>query len=344
MESTEMKASLLNDIQRGLQEKRDNISEWQKTVSTEEKQVQLGPVGEGELETHFHVIDSSLQKLEEGELGICTVCNEQVDSGLLQMDYTASVCLDHFSSQERRELENELELSQIVQRALLPQQMPSIQGLDVAAFSRPAQIIGGDYFDFLKFNDGADGFVIGDVSGKGVSAGMLISSLQTAFHTLVPENDSLIKILEKINRLYIHNINFTTFVTLFLGRIDPATQTLTYANAGHNPALLFSHAKKTGTWLQPTGAAIGLVEDSHIRSGSLQLEHGDILLLYTDGVTEAFNGRNQQFGEDRLANVIQQNAELSAEELIQKVLEALHGFVDSRPLVDDATLVISKVR
>jgi sigma-B regulation protein RsbU (phosphoserine phosphatase) len=86
------------------------------------------------------------------------------------------------------------------------------------------------------------------------------------------------------------------------------------------------------------------VEDSHIRSGTVQLERGDILVLYTDGVTEAFNLRNQQFGEDRLANVIQQDAELPAEELIQKVLEALHGFVDRRPLVDDATLVISKVR
>jgi phosphoserine phosphatase RsbU/P len=344
MDNTEMKTSLLNDIQKSLKEKRDNMSEWQKTVSLEDKQVQLGPMGEGGLETHLHVIDTSLQKLEEGELGICTICNDSVEGSLLQMDYTASICLDHFSTQERRELENELELSQVVQRALLPQQTPSIQGLDIAAFSRPAQIIGGDYFDFLKFNDGADGFVIGDVSGKGVSAGMLISSLQTAFHTLVPENDSLVKILEKINRLYVHNINFTTFVTLFLGRIDPATRTLTYANAGHNPALLFSQTQDRGTWLQPTGAAIGLVEDSHIRSGNVQLERGDILLLYTDGVTEAFNLHNQQFGEDRLAEVIQQNSALSAEELIQKVLEALHGFVDRRPLADDATLVICKVR
>ena len=113
--------------------------------------------------------------------------NGMVDESLLQMDYTASVCLGDYSTQERRQLEDELELSQVIQRALLPQQVPDMTGFDIAGYSRPAQIIGGDYFDFLRFKDGAHGFVVADVSGKGISAGILMTSLQTAFHTIVPE-------------------------------------------------------------------------------------------------------------------------------------------------------------
>lgn len=339
-----MSNDLMNDIQKGLEEKLANVDYWHDTVPPAEKGVFLGPQGEPNLQTHLHVIEESLEKVKEGTLGVCTICHGVVDDNLLRMDYTSCVCLDHYSAQERRELENELELSQVVQRALLPQQPPSIAGMEIAAFSRPAQIVSGDYFDFLKFNDGSHGFVVSDVSGKGMSAGMLMSSLQTAFNTLVPESDSPVKVLEKINRLYIHNINFTTFVTIFFGKIDPLAKTLTYANAGHNPAFLYRHAKKQGEWLQPTGAAIGLMEQFDLQSRNVQLESNDILLLYTDGVTEAFNPQSQQYGQERLAEVIKQNEQLSAEGLIGKILDALNSFIERQPLGDDITLVVSKVR
>lgn len=338
-----MSSKLMDDIQKGLEEKRASVDVLCETCPPDEKGILLGFQGEETLQTHLHVIDTSLEKIEEGILGVCTVCNGMVDNELLQMDYTSCICLDHYSEQERRELENELELSQIVQRGLLPQQIPSIAGMEIAAFSRPAQIISGDYFDFLQFNDGSHGFVIGDVSGKGMSAGMLMSSLQTAFNTLVPESDSPVKVLEKINRLYIHNINFTTFVTIFFGKIDPRTKTLTYANAGHNPAFLYRHARKQGEWLQPTGAAIGLMEQFNLQSRDVELESHDILLLYTDGITEAINPQYQDYGMERLAEVIQQNEELPAEGLIQKILEALNSFIEGKPLEDDTTLVVYKV-
>ena len=141
------------------------------------------------IDEHLHVIDESLVKLEDGTLGICEVCHGIVDENLLEMDYTACVCLDHYSDDERRRLESELELSQIVQRALMPKHAPHISGVEVAAFSRPAEIIGGDYFDFFKFKDGTHGLVIADVSGHGVSAAMLMSSLQTALQTIAPDTD-----------------------------------------------------------------------------------------------------------------------------------------------------------
>ena len=137
------------------------------------------------------------------------------------------------SPSEVERLRAELELSQNLQRALLPQQTPPISGLDIAAYSRPAQIVTGDYFDFVQFKDGLPGIVIADISGHGVSAGMLMTSLQTAFHTLVPESTSPVEVLERINRLYVHNIRLTSFVTVFFGKFDPASHILSYASAGH---------------------------------------------------------------------------------------------------------------
>jgi sigma-B regulation protein RsbU (phosphoserine phosphatase) len=339
-----METSIFTDIEKGLIEKRAQLVEWETCCAEEKLEAVLGPEGKTAIEPHLHVIDTSIEKLHEGSLGVCTVCQGIVDASLLQMDYTACVCLDHYSDAERRQLESELELSQVVQRALLPQQMPSIAGVEVAAFSRPAQIVGGDYFDFLQFNDGAHGFVIADVSGHGVSAGMLMTSLQTAFHTLVPDSNSPVDVLQKLNRLYIHNIHFTTFVTIFFSRLDLRTRTLTYANAGHSEALLYRRSRDEQVWLKRTGPAIGLIEGFRNEPRNIQLESEDILLLYTDGVTEAFDSNGEQFGQARLAEVIRQNGNQSVDGLIQKVLQTLTNFTDGRPLEDDVTLVAYKLK
>ena len=338
-----MKNKLLDEIQIGLEETRTNLVQWVETAPDEERRTRLGPQDDTCIEEHLHVIDQSLEKMENGTFGICEICHEPVDRELLQMDYTASVCLGHFTDAELRQLESELELSQVIQRGLLPQTLPSIDGLNIAAFSRPAQILGGDYFDFMNFKDGAHGLVMADVSGHGVSAGMFMSSLQTAFQTLVPDANSPLEVLERINRLYIHNINFTTFVTIFFGKYDPQTRILTYANAGHNSAYLYRMATDQEIWLRPTGPAIGLMEGFVIRNEDVKLEPGDILLLYTDGITEASNHQGTLWGEDNLADIIRTNTDSSAEQLIQKILVAMKDHTGGNPLADDVTLVISKV-
>ncbi len=276
-------------------------------------------------------------------LGVCVICHGYVDTQLLEMDYTAAVCLDHYSDEERRRLESELELSQVVQRALLPQRMPDIRGVELAAFSRPSEIIGGDYFDFFQFRDGTHGLVIADVSGHGVSAGMLMSSLQMAIRTMAPETDLPGEILERINRFYIHNINFTTFVTVFLARFDPVSLTLTYINAGHNPPAIRRKRDSAVDWLKPTAPAIGLAEDFHPRMEVIEFSEGDSLLLYTDGITEVLNISNEQFGSERLAELVQQNADRTAPDLLQAVRQAVSAFGGNRPLVDDVTMVALKI-
>jgi sigma-B regulation protein RsbU (phosphoserine phosphatase) len=331
-----------HNIQTGLVEKRQALNEFLETASEVEKDICLCE-DETCIDEHLHVIDESLDKLEDGILGICEVCHGIVDQTLLEMDYTASVCLDHYSDDERRRLESELELSQIVQRALLPQHAPIISGVDIAAFSRPAEIIGGDYFDFFKFKDGTHGLVIADVSGHGVSAGMLMSSLQTALQTMAPDTDSPAEILERINRFYIHNINFTTFVTVFLARFDPISLTLTYINAGHNPPAIRRKRDSAVDWLKPTAPAIGLAEDFHPRMEAIEFSEGDSLLLYTDGVTEVLNLSNEQFGSERLAELVQQNAGGTAPDLVQAVRQAVSAFGENRPLMDDITMVALKI-
>lgn len=337
-----MVTDLYERIQEGLELKQKEITEFLETAPETDKEICLGN-DEDCVETHLHVIETSLEKIDDKTLGICVVCHGYVDAGLLQMDYTAAVCLDHYSEEERRRLESELELSQVVQRALLPQRMPQIRGVELAAFSRPSEIIGGDYFDFFQFRDGSHGLVIADVSGHGVSAGMLMSSLQMAIRTMAPETDSPAEVLERINRFYIHNIHFTTFVTVFLARFDPVTRTLTYVNAGHNPPAVRRRVNANIIWLKPTAPAIGLAEDFHARMESIGFSQGDSLLLYTDGVTEVSNMRNEEFGQERLAELVHQYADRPAPDLLQAVRQAVSAFGGNRPLVDDVTMVALKI-
>lgn len=336
-----MATNIFQRIQGGLAEKRQNLTEF--LESTPEAKIELCCEDERKIEEHLHVIDAALEKAKDQTLGICTVCHDHVTPGLLEMDYTACVCLDHFSEPERRRLEAELELSQVVQRALLPQSLPEIAGVQFSAFNRPAEIIGGDYFDFFQFRDGAQGLVIADIPGHGVSAGMLMSSLQTAIRTMAPEADSPSEILKRINSFYIHNINFTTFVTVFLARFDPLTGTLTYVNAGHNPPAVFRRKDENVTWLMPTAPAVGLAEEFKPKTVLVNLTVGDVLLLYTDGVTEAVSPTLEPFGAQRLALLLHQNADLTTPDLIQALRQGLIAFGNGTPLADDTTLVVLKI-
>ena len=340
-----MQTSMINRIREGLLGKRENLEQWQVATPESEKQMELAFVDESAVEAQIEVIDNALEQMEEGTYGICEICHESVDSELLQMDFTATVCLGHYTEDELRQLESELELSQVIQRGLLPQHVPDIPKYDIAAFSRPAQIVTGDYFDFLPFEDGTHGFVIADVSGHGVSAGMLMSSLQTVFHTLAPETDSPVDVLRRINRLYINNISFTTFVTIFFAKLDTQTRMLSYASAGHNPPVLYRPSTNEIAWLKPTGPAIGLVKDYFSGMENVQLMEGDTLVLYTDGIVEALAPEgNEQFGYERLAEIVRQNDGGPANELTQKIRAAVNDFMDGNVIADDITMIVCKVK
>lgn len=342
-----MDAKVFEKIRDSLVEQRQNIEDWLKDSPSGEKQIRLGPVSEAAVHKHLQVLDAAVAKAEEKTLGICTVCDDYVELSQLEVDYTACVCIDHYTTEQKRKLENELELSQKVQKALLPQVIPDMPNLEVAAFSQPARIVGGDYFDFFQFQDASRGFVIADVMGKGIAASLLMASLQASLRILVTESDCPGDVAKRLNQLFCHNIHLTKFVTLFLARYEEETSTLHYCNAGHNPPLLFRKNETgpdTELWLQPTGAAIGLVEDFQFHAERVSLLPGDLLLLYTDGVSEARNSSDEEFGTERLSRVVKENPNLTAREIVAALRRNLQEYTSGQPLEDDTTILAVKVQ
>ncbi len=342
-----MEALLLERMRKSLLKKKNNLTEWLHTAPSDKKEVLLGPSTEQSVLCCLDIIDDAISKADSKTLGKCEVCHEDVETELLEVDYTACVCIEHLSEDERRHLESELELAQDVQRKLLPQEAPDIPGLEIAAFSRPAQIVGGDYFDFIDFSNGYHGLAIADVAGHGVSASLHMASIQALLRTLVPVNNSPAAVMGQMHKLFIHNIRFETFVTFFMGAFESSTKTLTFCNAGHQPPLVLHKNKskiESVEMLNPTGAAIGLVEESDYAEKTIELREGDILLLYTDGVTEALNPENQEFGRERLVRLSRQVNGTPVKEAIQIIRQGLEEFSKGKPLADDTTIVICKIK
>lgn len=341
-----METTVFERIRSGLSQKRENLAKWAQTASPEKKRLRLGPAPPSSLGDHLSLIETAIGRASDRTLGCCSVCGDTVDAALLEADFTASVCLDHLSTQERQRLEADLEQSQVVQRALLPQVAPAIPGVEIAFFSRPAQILGGDFLGFFRYKDGSHGLAIADVAGHGISTATLMASVQTALHTLVPASDSPSEVLSHINRFFCHNVRFTTFVTLFLGRLESGSRQLIFANAGHNPALLYradETAAEQVRWLGPTGPAIGLVEEFSIGTEELSLEVGDVLLLYTDGVTEATNPSGQEYGARGLEGFVRRTRGGSSEEILTGLRHDLRQFIGDQPLADDTTVLVCRV-
>lgn len=341
-----MPTAILEEVRNQLVEKRANLNAWLRTTPRSKRDAALGSASARDVRAHLHTLDEAITRAEAGTLGECVVCHLPVEPDRLQMDYMTCVCLDHFSPQEVRELERELELAQQVQRGLLPHAAPTVPGLDIAAFSRPAQFVSGDYFDFVSFDDGGQGFAIADVAGHGMSSSLHMASIQTLLRTLAPLSVSPAVVVKQIHKLYQRNVHFTSFVTLFVGALDVATKRLTYANAGHNPPLILCDAGTelaTATWLAPTGPAIGLVEEAEFGERAVQLQVGDLLVLYTDGVTEMADAQNRQLGQEGLVRVIGSAAHLTAQGIISEVRQQLEALNAARPQADDVTLVVAKV-
>lgn len=341
-----MQNTILERIGTYLLQKRAALGEWLSASPTDKQSLLLGPTNPAAVADYLGAIDQAIAKTEAGTLGLCEVCGDPVEAALLEVDYTASVCIDHLSDHEITRLEDELELAKTVQKALLPQEVPAIPGMEVAAYSRPAEILGGDYFDFVNFGGGTHALVIADVAGHGVSAGLQMASFQALTRALVPAGRSPAEVAGRIHSLFSHNIHFTTFVTLFIGAWNADTRTLTYCNAGHNPPLiLHPHPgqSSSASWLRPNGPAIGLVEVAEFGEGVKTLHSGDLMVLYTDGVVEATGPNDELFGTNRLVGAVERVYNSSPGEVIRGIRGTLEEFVADRPISDDITLVVCRI-
>jgi serine phosphatase RsbU (regulator of sigma subunit) len=247
---------------------------------------------------------------------------------------------------ERERMSKELEIAQELQRRLLPRNGFSIEGFDIAGVCLPAEEVGGDYYDFLRLRDNKVGVVIGDVSGKGVPAAIYMTLTKGIMQAFVAQTASPKDVLEKVNSLMYGTIEKGSFMTMTYAVIDPGGKTSTFARAGHNPAILYSNASQSITHVESNGIALGMRDDATFGSvtaeARVQLLPHDMLVFYTDGVTEAMNGDQEEFGVERLFNAIKGNHQKSAHGIIEAVRGEVADFVGNRSPQDDMTLIVLK--
>ncbi len=248
---------------------------------------------------------------------------------------------------QRERIHREMEIAREVQERLLPQQAPPVEGLDCAGYCRPAEGVGGDYYDFIPLADARLGIAIGDVSGKGIAAALLMASLQASVRgqILHPEQ-SLAATIALVNRLVYESSASHRYATLWYAQVDPATRALEYVNAGHNPPLLLS--PRSGgevevERLETGGTVVGLLQGFSYEQGRVEMRSGDLLVAFTDGISEAENAAGEDWGEQRLIAAARAAMGGTAAETIRALMEAADAFVAGAPQHDDMTLVVVRV-
>ncbi len=242
---------------------------------------------------------------------------------------------------QQERLERELQLAMEIQQRFQPTAPPIVAGYEFQGISFPCYEIGGDYYDFIARPDGRMVITLGDVSGKGTAAALLMSSLHAAIHAQTGSHDSLVETISAVNKYLAENIPPNRFVTLFYAELDPESGTLSFLNAGHNPPLIV-HAAGTVEQLAAGGLPLGIRPNAEYREGRTQLQLGDVLVIYSDGVTEAASPSGEEFGPTRLYEVVQRNVDASAAGIRDRIESALTKFSQGTQAADDITLVIVK--
>jgi sigma-B regulation protein RsbU (phosphoserine phosphatase) len=244
--------------------------------------------------------------------------------------------------------EEERQQARDVQAKLLPAEVPDIPGITLATYSRFSRDVGGDYYDFVRLPRGRTGLVIADVSGKGVPAAMVMVMFRSIFRLVAANDHDPAETLVRTNQLLTRDLLREMFVSALYGIIDPEAHTFSLVNAGHYPPLLCRRRLSGVRAIDIRGPAIGLLDSERfgklIRQKTLEIEPGDCLCLYTDGVTEAKNLLGEQFGYRTLARVLRDVAHLPAEEVIQRIVGAVDDFQENAPQHDDITLVVLQAK
>jgi sigma-B regulation protein RsbU (phosphoserine phosphatase) len=283
--------------------------------------------------------------------GILTIYNKRVQEGFTQDDqrllsiiagqsahlienarlYKESVTLAHMKEQQENAYQ--------IQKNLLPKTSPDIEGYDIAGDSTPAQTVGGDCFDFIARVDGRWAVCLGDVSGKGLPASLLMANLQATLRSQTLSDAGVDERIKRSNHLMAQSMDDEKFATLFYGELDTEAHQLTYCNAGHEYPLLYSGDGEPGT-LESTGIAIGIMDDFDFGMETVALKPGDVLVVYSDGVTDATNENDEEFGIDRLKSSIEKHRNLPAAALIEAIFADVKMHEGKADQFDDLTIVV----
>jgi sigma-B regulation protein RsbU (phosphoserine phosphatase) len=255
----------------------------------------------------------------------------------LELQHTVEFEQTHSHLQEQ-----ELEKAREIQDGLLPKIISQLKGLEVSGAWQPARVVGGDYFDVVKFSERKLGICIGDVVGKGISAALLMANLQASFRAFASESISPGKLCQKLNEVFSNNLAPDKFVTFCYCTIDAVDRRLTYASAGHCRPLVLRESG-AAVFLNEGGTPLGIFPDRKYTDTDAQLERGDRMVLYTDGLTEAMDSSEQEFGEQRLVELGSRNVALSAAELLRTIMNEVSRF-SGGSFQDDFTLVVVAVK
>ncbi len=254
----------------------------------------------------------------------------------------------HREANEKRAMEGELQNAREVQRILLPQQDPLVPGFRISGTNLPARIISGDYYDYIDLEAQKFGIVIADVSGKGVPAGLLMAMCRSALRSVAAGEDSPSKVMADVNRQLFPDIREDMFISMSYSILDSATGKLTLSRAGHEPALFFRRETGKVELLRSPGLALGIdsgaVFERVTRDEEVEMKSGDCVLFYTDGVKEAVDADDEEFGMERMSEIFRRVAPLGAESVLIQMQEELKRFTGEGPQMDDITLVAIEKR
>jgi phosphoserine phosphatase RsbU/P len=245
----------------------------------------------------IHEVDAALARMESGSYGLCEVCHEPVETDRLIADPLIRFCLDHLTLNQQRALEEDLVLAARIQKGLLPDTHLQVGGWEVAYRYEPAGIVSGDYCDLVAEEGGGFYFMLGDVTGKGVAASMLMVHLQATFRTLIPMGLPLRELVERASRVFCESTLPTHYASLVCGRAAVSGE-VEICNAGHPPPLLLRRGE--ALTIEPTGMLLGAFCDEQFATSRLRVGPGEAILLYTDGLSEARNEGGRMYGTERI--------------------------------------------
>jgi sigma-B regulation protein RsbU (phosphoserine phosphatase) len=292
----------------------------------------------------------------QGEtIGILEVINRRDGSSfteddiplLMALGNQAAIALERSrlqqDSMKKRLMDQELEIANQIQRNFWPKQMPVCEGIELTGVNLPAVQVSGDYYDFIEIDEDQCAIAIGDIAGKGVSAALLMATLRATLRAQVENNHPVDETISLVNNTLVKDTTPDRFATLFYGVLNTSKLEFTYVNAGHNPPFLYDNMSGEMKLLGEGGPIVGFLEDTVYTARTEKLRPGQVLVMYTDGITEAMNGDEEVFGEQRLIDVIRRYAEDSVGTLANRICRTVLDYAYDKPQYDDITLVLMKI-
>ncbi len=289
-----------------------------------------------QLKQLLNEVDAAIIHLDEGTYGYCTSCNKQIEPERLIANPIVQYCLGCLTPAQQQALEEDLELATRIQVALLPPQDVGVAGWQTTYHYDGAGPVSGDYCDLLKFGEYLY-FALGDISGKGIAASMLMAHLHATFRALVTLELPLEELIKRVSRIFCESTLPTHFATLIIGKAGKAGD-VNICNAGHCPPLLVRGSEIEA--IKARGLPIGVFCDEHFSVSDVRLNPGNSLFLYTDGLVEATDRSNQEYGIEKLSKIVSENHSLPPGQIISVCLKDLKAFHPGVPRADDLTMMV----